>query len=53
MFVPEVVAIKEDMVNCVLVAAVWAGSVVIGACLKVGRVSGIEGMAHCYTLGLF
>ena len=36
MFIPEVVAVKENVVDCVMLAAVWAGRVVAGAHSEVG-----------------
>jgi hypothetical protein len=36
MFIPEVVTIKGDVVDCIALAAVWAGHIVAGAHSEVG-----------------
>jgi hypothetical protein len=35
-FIPKVVAVEKDVVDCVWLAAVWAGGVVTGVRSKVG-----------------
>ena len=45
-FVPKVIAVEEDMVDGVLVAAVRACGVVPSVLLEVGGVGGIEGVSY-------
>ena len=44
-FVPEVVTVKEDVVNCVSVTAVRTCGVVAGVCSEARGVGGVEGVS--------
>ena len=45
MFVPEVVAVEEDVVDCVSIATVWACGVVARMCSEASRVGGVKCVA--------
>jgi hypothetical protein len=44
-FVPKVIAVEEDVVDGVAIAAMWAGGVVISVGSKAGRVASVESVA--------